>query len=137
MMKIIINYPYSRVIRDSFSNEVISFFRRNKNYSQLYFVSHTNKKLLLFLFTTIRAAVTKNQEAKGDYCYHSIESRDKSALGLRSFYYPYLQATMSAIFDFSSVLMIVLLMICTSTYIKEIRPGIFDGSKVRLDVIAI
>jgi hypothetical protein len=38
---------------------------------------------------------------------------------------------MSAIFDFSSVLMILLLMICTSTYLRELRPGIFDGSQVR------
>lgn len=38
---------------------------------------------------------------------------------------------MSAIFDFSSVLMIILLMICTSTYLRELRPGIFDGSTVR------
>ena len=44
---------------------------------------------------------------------------------------------MSAIFDFSSVLMIVLLMICTSTYIREIRPNIFDGSKVCYDVILL
>mmetsp|Transcript_9640 Transcript_9640/g.11029 ORF Transcript_9640/g.11029 Transcript_9640/m.11029 type:complete len:84 (-) Transcript_9640:92-343(-) len=38
---------------------------------------------------------------------------------------------MSAIFDFSSVLMILLLIICTSTYLRELRPGIFDGSKPR------
>ena len=41
---------------------------------------------------------------------------------------------MSAIFDFSSVLMILLLMICTSCYLRELRPGIFDGSKVRCTV---
>mmetsp|Transcript_20732 Transcript_20732/g.51435 ORF Transcript_20732/g.51435 Transcript_20732/m.51435 type:complete len:84 (-) Transcript_20732:389-640(-) len=38
---------------------------------------------------------------------------------------------MSAIFDFSSVLMIILLMICTSTYLRELRPGIFEGSTPR------
>mmetsp|Transcript_96090 Transcript_96090/g.277518 ORF Transcript_96090/g.277518 Transcript_96090/m.277518 type:complete len:84 (-) Transcript_96090:231-482(-) len=38
---------------------------------------------------------------------------------------------MSAIFDFSSVLMILLLMICTCTYLRELRPAIFDGSKPR------
>ncbi|OEU17278.1 hypothetical protein FRACYDRAFT_184075 [Fragilariopsis cylindrus CCMP1102] len=36
---------------------------------------------------------------------------------------------MSAIFDFSSVLMILLLMICTSCYLRELRPGIFDGNR--------
>mmetsp|Transcript_43599 Transcript_43599/g.105727 ORF Transcript_43599/g.105727 Transcript_43599/m.105727 type:complete len:84 (+) Transcript_43599:201-452(+) len=38
---------------------------------------------------------------------------------------------MSAIFDFSSVLMILLLMICTCTYLREMRPGLFDGGKPR------
>ncbi|VEU35152.1 unnamed protein product [Pseudo-nitzschia multistriata] len=38
---------------------------------------------------------------------------------------------MSAIFDFSSVLMIILLTICTTTYLRELRPGIFDGNKPR------
>jgi hypothetical protein len=41
-----------------------------------------------------------------------------------------LSTTMSAIFDFSSVLMILLLMICTCTYLREMRPTIFDGGKV-------
>jgi hypothetical protein len=39
---------------------------------------------------------------------------------------------MSAIFDFSSVLMIFLMLICTCTYLREMRPTIFDGGKVRL-----
>jgi hypothetical protein len=34
---------------------------------------------------------------------------------------------MSAIFDFSSVLMILLLMICTCTYLREMRPQLFDA----------
>ena len=38
---------------------------------------------------------------------------------------------MSAIFDFSSVLMILLLMICSCTYLREMKPNIFDGSKER------
>eukprot|EP00934_Nitzschia_sp_Nitz4_P008971 Nitzschia sp. Nitz4//scaffold26_size159584//680//1091//NITZ4_002459-RA/size159584-processed-gene-0.214-mRNA-1//-1//CDS//3329544986//8961//frame0 len=38
---------------------------------------------------------------------------------------------MSAIFDFSSVLMLLLLMICTCTYLRELRPTIFDGGKPR------
>lgn len=37
---------------------------------------------------------------------------------------------MSAIFDFSSVVMILLLMICTCTYLREMRPAVFDGGKV-------
>jgi hypothetical protein len=40
---------------------------------------------------------------------------------------------MSAIFDFSSVLLLLLLMICTCTYIRELRPTVFDGKKVRKD----
>jgi Protein of unknown function (DUF1242) len=38
---------------------------------------------------------------------------------------------MSAIFDFSSILMIFLLMVCTTTYLRELRPTIFDGTQVR------
>ncbi|KAL7558651.1 hypothetical protein ACA910_010027 [Epithemia clementina (nom. ined.)] len=35
---------------------------------------------------------------------------------------------MSAFFDFSSLVTIVLLMICTCTYLRELRPTIFDHS---------
>jgi hypothetical protein len=40
---------------------------------------------------------------------------------------------MSAIFDFSSVLMILLLMICTCTYLREMKPNVFDGGSERDD----
>jgi len=33
---------------------------------------------------------------------------------------------MSALFDFSSLLTVLLLMICTCTYLREYRPKIFD-----------
>ena len=33
---------------------------------------------------------------------------------------------MSAIFDFTSLLTVLLLLICTCTYLREMRPGIFD-----------
>mmetsp|Transcript_26424 Transcript_26424/g.57941 ORF Transcript_26424/g.57941 Transcript_26424/m.57941 type:complete len:82 (+) Transcript_26424:382-627(+) len=36
---------------------------------------------------------------------------------------------MSAIFDFSSLLTVVLLLICMATFVREIRPGIYDGGK--------
>ena len=35
---------------------------------------------------------------------------------------------MSAIFDFSSLLTVFLLLVCTATYIRELRPTIFDGT---------
>ena len=35
---------------------------------------------------------------------------------------------MSALFDFSSLLTVLLLLICTVTYLRELRPTIFDGS---------
>jgi hypothetical protein len=38
---------------------------------------------------------------------------------------------MSAIFDFSSLLTVVLLLICTMTYVRELRPAVFDGGKAR------
>mmetsp|Transcript_6559 Transcript_6559/g.16165 ORF Transcript_6559/g.16165 Transcript_6559/m.16165 type:complete len:84 (+) Transcript_6559:238-489(+) len=38
---------------------------------------------------------------------------------------------MTAIFDFGSVLVVFLLMICTCTYLIEMRPAIFDGQKPR------
>lgn len=34
--------------------------------------------------------------------------------------------TMSAIFDFGSLLTVLLLMICTCAYIREMRPTVFD-----------
>ena len=37
---------------------------------------------------------------------------------------------MSAIFDFSSLLLTLLLIICTCTYLRELRPTIFDSGKV-------
>ncbi|GMH94454.1 hypothetical protein TrVE_jg4921 [Triparma verrucosa] len=37
---------------------------------------------------------------------------------------------MSAIFSFSSLLTVLLLLICTSTYLRAIRPTIFDSSLV-------
>ena len=37
---------------------------------------------------------------------------------------------MSAIFDFSSLLTVILLIICTCAYLREMRPTIFDGGKV-------
>ena len=37
---------------------------------------------------------------------------------------------MSAIFNFSSLILVVILMICTCTYIRELRPTIFDGGLV-------
>ena len=36
---------------------------------------------------------------------------------------------MSAIFDFSSLITVLLLCICTATYLRELRPGIFDAAK--------
>mmetsp|Transcript_15611 Transcript_15611/g.28217 ORF Transcript_15611/g.28217 Transcript_15611/m.28217 type:complete len:89 (+) Transcript_15611:63-329(+) len=33
---------------------------------------------------------------------------------------------MSAIFDFSSLITVLLLLICTCTYLRELRPAIFD-----------
>jgi hypothetical protein len=38
---------------------------------------------------------------------------------------------MSAIFDFSSLLTVLVLSICTCSYLRELRPTIFDGAKVR------
>ena len=38
---------------------------------------------------------------------------------------------MSAIFDFSSLITVLLLLICTCTYLRELRPAIFDPAKVR------
>jgi len=35
-------------------------------------------------------------------------------------------ATMSAIFDFSSLLTVLILLICTCTYLRELRPAVFD-----------
>jgi len=40
---------------------------------------------------------------------------------------------MSAIFDFSSLLTVILLLICTTAFVREIRPGIYDGGRVRAD----
>jgi hypothetical protein len=40
--------------------------------------------------------------------------------------------TMSAIFDFSSLLTVILLLICTCAYLRDMRPTIFDGGKVSL-----
>jgi hypothetical protein len=37
---------------------------------------------------------------------------------------------MSAIFSFSSLLTVLLLAICTSTYLRELRPKIFDPAPV-------
>jgi len=36
---------------------------------------------------------------------------------------------MSAIFDFSSLITVLLLAICTAAYLRELRPGIFDTVK--------
>ena len=35
---------------------------------------------------------------------------------------------MSAIFDFSSLITVFVLSICTTTYLRELRPAIFDAS---------
>lgn len=40
---------------------------------------------------------------------------------------------MSAIFDFSSLVTVLLLLICTCTYLRELRPGIFDGPPPKVD----
>ena len=40
------------------------------------------------------------------------------------------EQTMSAIFDFSSLLTVILLLICTCAYLRDLRPTIFDGGKV-------
>lgn len=40
---------------------------------------------------------------------------------------------MSAIFDFSSLITVLLLAICTTTYLRELRPTIFDGSVSKTD----
>ena len=37
---------------------------------------------------------------------------------------------MSAIFDFSSLLTVILLLICTCAYLRDMRPTIFDGGQV-------
>mmetsp|Transcript_267 Transcript_267/g.364 ORF Transcript_267/g.364 Transcript_267/m.364 type:complete len:85 (-) Transcript_267:329-583(-) len=34
---------------------------------------------------------------------------------------------MSAIFDFSSLLTVILLLICMCAYLRELKPNIFDG----------
>jgi len=39
--------------------------------------------------------------------------------------------TMSAIFDFASLITVVLLLICTTAYLREMRPAMFDGGQVR------
>lgn len=39
---------------------------------------------------------------------------------------------MSAIFDFSSLLTVILFLICTCAYLRDMRPTIFDGGQVRL-----
>ena len=44
---------------------------------------------------------------------------------------------MSAIFDFSSLLTVLLLVICTCAYLRDMRPTIFDGGQVRLRVARI
>ncbi|KAL7490844.1 hypothetical protein ACHAWT_000380 [Skeletonema menzelii] len=36
---------------------------------------------------------------------------------------------MSAIFDFSSLLTVILLLICTCAYLRDMRPTIFDGGQ--------
>mmetsp|Transcript_19932 Transcript_19932/g.47147 ORF Transcript_19932/g.47147 Transcript_19932/m.47147 type:complete len:82 (-) Transcript_19932:29-274(-) len=36
---------------------------------------------------------------------------------------------MSAIFDFTSLITVVLLLICTAAFVREIRPGIYDGGR--------
>mmetsp|Transcript_30940 Transcript_30940/g.73748 ORF Transcript_30940/g.73748 Transcript_30940/m.73748 type:complete len:83 (+) Transcript_30940:181-429(+) len=36
---------------------------------------------------------------------------------------------MSAIFDFSSLLTVLLLLICTCAYLRDLRPAIFDGGQ--------
>mmetsp|Transcript_16012 Transcript_16012/g.29118 ORF Transcript_16012/g.29118 Transcript_16012/m.29118 type:complete len:84 (+) Transcript_16012:206-457(+) len=38
---------------------------------------------------------------------------------------------MSAIFDFSSLITVILLLICTCAYLRELRPTIFDGAQVQ------
>mmetsp|Transcript_4484 Transcript_4484/g.11790 ORF Transcript_4484/g.11790 Transcript_4484/m.11790 type:complete len:85 (-) Transcript_4484:1826-2080(-) len=38
---------------------------------------------------------------------------------------------MFAIFNFSSILLLLTLMICTCTYLRELRPTIFDAGKPR------
>mmetsp|Transcript_62941 Transcript_62941/g.185903 ORF Transcript_62941/g.185903 Transcript_62941/m.185903 type:complete len:82 (+) Transcript_62941:196-441(+) len=36
---------------------------------------------------------------------------------------------MSAIFDFSSLITVILLLICTCAYLREMRPAIFDDAE--------
>ena len=36
--------------------------------------------------------------------------------------------SMSALFDFPSMLVVVLLLICTSAYARSLRPGVFDNA---------
>mmetsp|Transcript_5593 Transcript_5593/g.12116 ORF Transcript_5593/g.12116 Transcript_5593/m.12116 type:complete len:84 (+) Transcript_5593:126-377(+) len=36
---------------------------------------------------------------------------------------------MSAIFDFSSLLTVLLLLICTCAYLRDLRPTMFDGGQ--------
>lgn len=38
---------------------------------------------------------------------------------------------MSAIFDFSSLITVILLLICTCAHLRSLRPTIFDGGKVQ------
>ncbi len=40
---------------------------------------------------------------------------------------------MSAIFNFSSLLTVLLLLICTCAYLRDLRPTIFDGGQVRTE----
>jgi len=42
---------------------------------------------------------------------------------------------MSAIFDFTSLITVVLLLICTAAFVREIRPGIYDGGRVRACIL--
>lgn len=44
---------------------------------------------------------------------------------------------MSAIFDFSSLMTVLLLIICTCAYIRELRPTIFDGGLVSITFLSI
>jgi len=38
------------------------------------------------------------------------------------------RTTMSAIFDFSSLMTVLLLLICTCAYLRELRPTVFDDN---------
>jgi len=45
------------------------------------------------------------------------------------FFHHHLDCDMSALFNFQSLLLVIILMICTCTYVRAVAPGIVDRNK--------